>query len=643
MTWQLDIAFPVSRLRLAVACLLVNRVFSAVAAVPASVDVDRTTGAIRITDRVAGVGFETCPGNCTVRNVRDDGSALVWEAIDPQGFVVTARMEAVGDGEFALTLSAPADAKMKAPLRYPGAWRTVKGDTCIWPFGEGMAYPADDPDIVMQGEDLRFSNGMSLSMGFYGVLRGRTSFMTGVARTCDAGLQVRFADGGWTATPEWHPENECWAYDRELRFVLASSLPAAAAKYRAWRESRGEVRTFAEKKTRNPNLARFPGTADVWLWDDNTQNRLYNWPLRADAPPRDSIRIATEMKSLGMDRVLWNSFEGETRASCDALKKLGFFVGTYDCMRDIFHPGLRAVADPANYVMASRFTECAEEVVRRNPDGTPAAAWSIPDKAGKLHRMWSLCDVKGLEMVRHFAAPQIAEIGYNSRLMDVQIGGGAEPCFSKQHPCTRRGGQEALRVEHLYLCEELRQIVGVEVGQEALADCYHYSEGLTSCPHPFRKKLCWRYKDRALYGAEVPERTKTYLHNPARRIPLWELVYHDCTVSYYYWADSTLMYPELTRTKDLFCALYGLPPIYSMNVSTWNKLKRDVAASYARATPVARRTMFSRMTGFEVLTPDRLVQRTRFANGVSVTANFSDRDYTLDDGSVIPPNDYRFK
>ena len=583
--------------------------------------VDPASGALAI---VAGdERFETCTG-LPAKEICREGEALRWTVEPEPGNVVTARFEKVSAREFRLTLSAPAEMKMTRPLAYPPAWRTAKGDTCIWPFGEGMAYPADDPSIEMQAAELPFANGQALSMGFYGFLRGGSCLMSGVAKTCDAALAVKCGEGLWSAAPKWKSELGRWAYDRELRFFLAPSLPAAAADYRAWRERRGEVRTFREKLGKNPALARFPGTADVWLWDDNTQCRLYNWPLKPNAPARDSVKIAREMKALGLDRVLWNSFEGETRESCAALKGLGYFVGTYDCLRDIFHPGLKAVADPKNFVMASRFLDCAEEIVRRNPDGSPATAWTIPDRAGKMHPMWSLCDAKGLEMVKRFVMPQVAAIGYDSRLMDVQVGNGPGICHAKDHPCTRRSGLEALREEHRFLCEEGGQVIGVEVGQEALLDCFHYSEGLTCCPHPFRKELCWRYKDRALYGDEVPEKTKTYLHNPARRIPLWELVYHDCTVSYYYWADSTLMYPELAETKDLFCALYGLPPIYSMNVSTWNELKAKVAESYRRATPVARRTMFSRMTDFAWLSPDRLLQRTTFANGVSVVANFSD-------------------
>jgi len=507
-----------------------------------------------------------------------------------------------------------------------------KGDLVVLPFGEGMAYPVE-ADIPLQAPHLRFCNGMQLSMGFFGRFRSGEWTMYGVADMLDAGLAFSRTNGLLRVAYEGPADNV-------LRVFRGKTIGLTAAAYRAWRETQGHVRTLADKLRTNPGLRDFPGTADVWLWDDNTQNRLYNWPTKSDVPVRDSRRIASEMKALGLDRVLWNSFEGETPESCAELRKLGYHVGTYECLRDVFHKGLLEVASPKDFVRAARFLPIAEEITRVEPNGAFSLAWEIPDRQGKLHPMHSLCDAMGLEMCRRFIEPEVRRIGYDSRLMDVQAGGGPATCFSKVHPCTRREALEALRREHRYLCDDLRQITGVEVGMEMLADAYHYSEGLTSCPHPFRKAQCWRYKDRALYGEEVPRETREILHNPRYRIPLWELVYHDCTVSYYYWADSTMMYPELAPVKDLFCALYGLPPIYSMNVSTWNCLKKEVAASYRRAVPVARRTMFSRMTEFEVLSADRLVQRTRFGNGVTVTANFSERTVKLDDGRSLDAGCY---
>ncbi|HOR98962.1 MAG TPA: hypothetical protein PLZ74_11385 [Kiritimatiellia bacterium] len=47
------------------------------------------------------------------------------------------------------------------------------------------------------------------------------------------------------------------------------------------------------------------------------------------------------------------------------------------------------------------------------------------------------------------------------------------------------------------------------------------------------------------------------------------------------------------------------------------------------------------MTDHQILTPDRTVQRTVFANGVTVTVNFGERPYRMSDGNDIPALDVR--
>ena len=46
---------------------------------------------------------------------------------------------------------------------------------------------------------------------------------------------------------------------------------------------------------------------------------------------------------------------------------------------------------------------------------------------------------------------------------------------------------------------------------------------------------------------------------------------------------------------------------------------------------------YARMCSFESLSPDRLVQRTKFANGVSVTVNFAEKEFRLESGRILPP------
>ena len=43
------------------------------------------------------------------------------------------------------------------------------------------------------------------------------------------------------------------------------------------------------------------------------------------------------------------------------------------------------------------------------------------------------------------------------------------------------------------------------------------------------------------------------------------------------------------------------------------------------------------MLSFEYLGGERLVQRTTFANGVSVTVNFSEEKFRLESGRTLPP------
>ncbi len=520
-----------------------------------------------------------------------------------------------------LYLRAPKGRKMTQALDYPLGWETKAGDDLILPFGEGVAYPVMDEGVRFVQEQYAFACGMEAAMGFFGVGRGGIFAMTGVDGQLDAAIFCE-TNRPYRAGVRWLPMGGTWGEDRHVRFFFGRSIGDVAGAYRAWRESEGRVRTLADKAKENPRIRDFAGAADFWLWDDNNQNRLYNWPLVKESAPLDIPKIAAEMKALGLERVLLNSFEGMSSNDCAALEKLGYFAGTYDCLRDVFHAGLLEFANPSNFVRNARFLPMAERVARIERDGTRAAAWAIPDSKGKMHAMWGLCDLLSPEMCRDLIAPEVAARGYTSRLMDVQSGLGPCECFSKEHPCTRAQALEAICAGQRYLSDELDLIVGVEVGSELFMNSFHYSEGLTSCPVQFRKPLCWRYKDRALYGDEVPVETKKYLHNPRYRVPLWELVYHDCTVSYWYWADSTLMYPELCELKDAFGRLWGLPPIYSMNVATWNKLKNEVALSYQRAAKCARETMFSRMTEFEYLSEDRLIQRTTFANGHTETVDF---------------------
>jgi hypothetical protein len=139
---------------------------------------------------------------------------------------------------------------------------------------------------------------------------------------------------------------------------------------------------------------------------------------------------------------------------------------------------------------------------------------------------------------------------------------------------------------------------------------------------------------------EVPQRVAKFQMGQKYRLPLWELVYHDCVVSQWYWGDYNNKLPSLWDKRDLFNILYGTPPMFMFNRQIWNKNKVRFAQSYKDVCPVARAVGYSEMTDHRFLTADRNVQQTMFANGVTITANFGGKVHRLTDGKEVEPMGY---
>jgi hypothetical protein len=139
---------------------------------------------------------------------------------------------------------------------------------------------------------------------------------------------------------------------------------------------------------------------------------------------------------------------------------------------------------------------------------------------------------------------------------------------------------------------------------------------------------------------EVPERVAKFQVGHKYRLPLWELVYHDCVVAQWYWGDYNNKLPALWDKRDLFNILYGTPPMFMFNRQIWEDNKDRFAQSYNDIYPVARAVGYAEMTDHSFLTPDRDVQQTTFSNGTTITVNFGDNPYRLPDGKEVEPMGY---
>lgn len=590
----------------------------------------RDDGGIDLLEKASGVRFRQIRSRLRAVAVRreDDGIAFRLEGGE---IPLTVRLSLTEDA--CIVLRFQGEGQFREALAWPPAWESAPGDEMILPVGTGIAFPAETPPEGLPGR-LFFYSGTSASMGLYGIRRGEHRLFSAVGDICDAELALPQDESGRMQAQLLHlPSKGEFAYPREVRFLLGGSLAEPLRRYRKWRETQRKIVPLREKCAAFPTLERLFGAPSFWLWDDNAMNRLYGRPLLPDPTQLSAETVADELLHAGVDRLLWNSFDGETPECCAALRRRGFLVGKYDVYRDVIPKPLAGRILPYR---RERSVNTADwpGIAAVDENGAFRPAWSLHGTDGRLYEQHSVCDLAALELTRRNVPPDVEKIGYNARFIDVQCASKLQECHAPLHPAARRDSLAAIR-EQMEFLAGLGLVCGVENGSEAMAGHYHYAEGLMS-PAFWRAPESGRRMTTLYRGGEVPESILRHMLNPAFRIPLWQLVWHDCCVNYWYWGDSSNCCPELMERRDLFDLLYGEPPLYSLSKAQWNGLKGAVIGSFRRVSPVVRRLAGAKMTDFEILTPDRLVQRTRFDNGMTVTVNFSDEPYSPASFSLPP-------
>jgi hypothetical protein len=251
-----------------------------------------------------------------------------------------------------------------------------------------------------------------------------------------------------------------------------------------------------------------------------------------------------------------------------------------------------------------------------------------------------LCDRVAPEYARRRVPPELETHAYRARFIDTTTASPWRECYHTNHPLTRSESRhwkmELLRL----MCDEYGLVTGSETGHEAAVPHVHFFEGMMSLG-PYRVPDAGR-RMQELWD-EVPERVAKFQTGHRYRLPLWELVYHDCVVACWYWGDYNNKLPGLWDRRDLWNALYGTPPMFMFNREVWHRHRDRFVQSYRTATPVARATGYSEMLSHAWLTDDHSAQQTRFAGGVTVTVNFGDTPHTLPDGSVLKPLSHRIE
>jgi len=505
-----------------------------------------------------------------------------------------------------------AEGEMESPILWPAPFASAKGQLLILPVNEGISYPADDSSLPPMWYCLYGGHG--LCMPWYGATDGEAGWMAIVETPDDAAVRITRRDGLLGLGQEWQPQKGQFGPERVIRYVLLDrgGYVAMAKRYREYAQKTGLFKTLAEKRSALPAVDLLVGAVNVWCWD-------------SDAPA-----ICREMQSLGIRRILWSNARPPDELK--ALNDLGVLTSRYDIYQDAMNPADFAKLRWTHPDWTSEAWKNGDLLI--GSDGQWVRGWEVETKDGKMIPCGVLCDRQALAYAKKRIPPELATHPYRCRFIDTTTASPWRECYDPRHPMTRTESKQYKMELLRYISEGCGLVCGSETGHDAAVPYVHYFEGMLSLG-PYRVPDAGRDMMRIM--DDVPEAVAKFQTGHVYRLPLWELVYHDCVVAQWYWGDYNNKLPKLWDRRDLWNALYGTPPMFMFSRKGWEANRDRFVQSYLTAAPVARATGYAEMLSHEWLTPDHAVQRTRFANGVVVTVNFGDAPYRLPDGTNLPP------
>ena len=500
----------------------------------------------------------------------------------------------------------------------PGNIRGESGLSWVVPQNEGLLVPSDDPYYKPRFLDLAQGHG-GLSMPFIGVTDGDEGLMALSLTPDDNVVSYRRPDPG-NGKPSgfgflWRSQTGMWGYERavEFRFIGGGYVGMAKA-YRNIVKERGQLATLSEKRVTVPQLDRLIGAANIWWW--GKAEWWSNDPKAAEA--------AEELRQAGMEKVLW-SHEADPD-TVRRLNELGYVSGKYDIYQDVWAPDV-----PVGYGNRKGWPD---DLVLL-PDGSPMTGW-IAKADGKEYPGGVICSSRGYERLKTEVPEELGTHPYLARFIDTATASPLRECYHPGHPLTRSEDREYKSKMFSFLSGELNLITGSETGIDWAVPYLHYFEGMMSFGP-------YRFDDAGYDLTTYKKPSEDMLRfqvGPFYRIPLFELVYHDCIVSYWYWGDASNRNPELMRDRDLFNLLYGTGPLYILDPKRWQETKDQIIDSYRTATMTSGRCGYEELVDHRFLNEDHSLQYSRFSGGTEVWVNFSDGIKELPDGAEVSPKGY---
>lgn len=568
--------------------------------------VDSATGAWTALYKGSGYTWsqELPEKSWTVKSIEKSqaGNTLKFQVTDTTD-TLTLTVEIVGDEPEVLATVQKEDLDPKGvgfqpSYPYPFTLPDDVGHYIECSSGDGIIWP------LKEKEKVKGLYKFGICMPWYGV----TDLKKGAIAILESFYQPR--DGGICEFP----------LKIRYRFFTDGGYVAMARYYRQLVLSRGPIDTLSEKAQKNPRINVLKHGVEAYLWGTARSSEMIH--ALHDA----GIDQAMLMWNPNHQPVLNLKLVGEMAA-------LGFTPGAYDNYNDLDTPDLAKTRSCRETDVRDRLAKSEYALV--GPDGKPAF---VPGQDGTL----LTCSEKQYEWARIRLPLWLSEAPFQSRYFDTMIVQ-VNPCYDKTHPVTYQESRE-YRKRIFTMARGLGQVIGS--GEGMSPDwCVPYVDFLEGA---LRMRIYTKretpgdwsndWKPTRMIGdfEPIPNEINLTL-NEAYRIPLMELVYHDRVVSTWNWRYASDRQSKLWWKRDLINCLLANMPMWHLSLDEWQLKKDKYVQSYEKIKAVRDIVGFEDMVNHCWLTDDRHVQRTDYANGYSVIANFGDKPFTTPTGRTVAP------
>lgn len=226
--------------------------------------------------------------------------------------------------------------------------------------------------------------------------------------------------------------------------------------------------------------------------------------------------------------------------------------------------------------------------------------------------------------------------------------------FSPAHPQTKEqdAGARCDRLE--WIAETFGVVVGSEGGNAFAAGSIDVGEGvfgpffgwddadMKDPKSPYFRGRYWPPHGPDVYfkPVKLKDRFRRLQYDPASRIPLYGVVFHDSVVATHHWNNGHFKYPEVRQVLALLEVLHLAPPMVHLNQGELAKRRALLKEHYEVWSPLHERFGFARLESFARLSDDGLVQEARYAGGCRIVVNFGSAEATVrreGDALMIPP------